>query len=270
MGRMSKRFGMRAERRVRLGDARVGPGGFDAGAATPLLIGHGLFMGLLGIGAINAPMYVYISQWFDRRRGSALALISSGCYLAGALWPPVFERVITRISAGGTTMLCTALRVAVVVPLALVFLKKPPGPRRASDGPAAARGPRFRIALPPNARLRPAVPAGVLCCVPMAMPQQHMVAFCGDLGISRATGALLLSVLLGTAFFSRQVGAVVSDRLGGLKTIFICSGAQAVALTAFLFTQSEAGLFLGRRHASDSASAPSSRPTRSRSGTVAA
>jgi hypothetical protein len=27
-------------------------------------------MGLLGIGGINAPFYVYVSRWFDRRRGS--------------------------------------------------------------------------------------------------------------------------------------------------------------------------------------------------------
>jgi MFS family permease len=44
---------------------------------------------------MNAPFYVYISRWFDRRRGSALALISSGSYVAGAVWPPVFERAVT-------------------------------------------------------------------------------------------------------------------------------------------------------------------------------
>jgi MFS family permease len=85
--------------------------------------------------------------------------------------------------------------------------------------------------------------AGVLCCVPMAMPQQHLVAFCGDLGISRATGALVLSVLLGAGFLSRQVWGLISDRLGGLVTILISSGAQAAALACFLFTQTEAGLF---------------------------
>ena len=84
--------------------------------------------------------------------------------------------------------------------------------------------------------LRPGVVFGMMavanftCCVPMAMPQQHLIAFCGDLGISRATGALMLSVLLGAAFASRQVWGVISDRIGGLKTILISSGAQAVAL----------------------------------------
>ena len=67
------------------------------GPPWPLWIGHGLFIGLVGLGGINAPLYVYVSRWFDRRRGSALALISSGSYLAGAMWPPMFERAIASV-----------------------------------------------------------------------------------------------------------------------------------------------------------------------------
>ena len=67
------------------------------GPPWPLWIGHGLFIGVIGIGGINAPMYVYVSRWFDRRRGSALALISSGTYLAGTIWPPIFERAIVDL-----------------------------------------------------------------------------------------------------------------------------------------------------------------------------
>jgi MFS family permease len=66
------------------------------GPPWPLWIGHGLFIGLIGLGGINAPLYIYVSRWFDRRRGSALALISSGTYLAGAMWPPVFEQAIAN------------------------------------------------------------------------------------------------------------------------------------------------------------------------------
>ena len=66
------------------------------GPPWPLWVGHGLFIGLIGLGGINAPLYIYVSRWFDRRRGSALALISSGAYLAGAMWPPVFEQAIVN------------------------------------------------------------------------------------------------------------------------------------------------------------------------------
>jgi MFS family permease len=77
----------------------------------------------------------------------------------------------------------------------------------------------------------------------MAMPQGHLVAFCSDLGIARSVGALMLSVLLGTAFLSRQIWGAISDRIGGLATVLIGSAWQAAAMTSFLLTQNEVGLF---------------------------
>ena len=243
MGRIAHRFGARST--VILGAIMVGVGLSIStlGPPGPLWIGHGVFVGLLGIGAINAPMYTYISQWFDRRRGSALALISSGTYLAGALWPPLFERSISHIGWRHTMLLYGVVVIAIIVPIALIFLKPPPQLFSQASSSASPGATSFRLRLPTNFSFGLICVAAVLCCMPMAMPQQHMVALCSDLGIGRATGALILSVLLGTAFISRQVWGVASDRLGGLKTIFISSGAQAAALAGFLFTQSEAGLF---------------------------
>ena len=68
-----------------------------SGRPWQLYLGHGLFMGLLGNSGLNAPLYVYVSRWFDRRRGSALALIASGQYISGALWPPIFESAIADL-----------------------------------------------------------------------------------------------------------------------------------------------------------------------------
>jgi MFS family permease len=53
----------------------------------------------------------------------------------------------------------------------------------------------------------------------------------------------MLSVLLGTAFISRQFWGWVADRIGGLNTVLTGSALQTVTMTAFLFTQDEAGLF---------------------------
>jgi MFS family permease len=80
--------------------------------------------------------------------------------------------------------------------------------------------------------------------VPMAIPQAHLVAFCGDIGIGGATGATMLSVLLGCAFVARQFWGAFADRHGGLKTVLAGSACQAVAISAFLITQNEAGLFV--------------------------
>jgi MFS family permease len=83
-------------------------------------------MGLLGIGGINAPFYVYVSRWFDRRRGSALALISSGAYLAGALWPPVFARLIAYAGWRHAMLYYAAFELLLIVPAAVLVLAPPP------------------------------------------------------------------------------------------------------------------------------------------------
>ena len=213
------------------------------GPSWPLWIGHGLFIGVLGLGGINAPLYIYVSRWFDRRRGSALALISSGNYLAGALWPPVFEWTISTFGWREAMLWYALAEIVVVVPLALIYFHKPP---ELAQYAAAAGGKTVKeqvLGLPPNAVFALMCLAAVLCCIPMAMPQGHLVAFCSDLGISRSVGALMLSVLLGTAFLSRQIWGAISDRIGGLSTVLIGSAWQAAAMTAFLLTQNEVGLF---------------------------
>jgi len=242
MGRIADRIGTRWV--VIFGACMVATGLVLStfGPPWPLWIGHGLFMGLIGLGGINAPLYIYVSRWFDRRRGSALALISSGSYLAGAMWPPLFERAISYTGWRHTMLGFAVLEVLVVVPLAAWFFREPPEvitPVASKGLPGEARV----LGWPANVVFVMMCAAAVLCCVPMAMPQQHLVAFCSDLGISRSVGALMVSVLLGTAFLSRQVWGAISDRIGGLPTVLIGSVWQVSALTAFLFTQDEIGLF---------------------------
>ena len=212
------------------------------GSSWPLWIGHGLFIGLFGLGGINAPLYIYVSRWFDRKRGSALALISSGSYLAGALWPPVFEHAIGSVGWRQTMLYYAVVEIVVIVPLAAIYFRHPPELFHPAIALDADRRMRL-LGLPRNAVFAMMCGAGILCCIPMAMPQSHLVAFCSDLGINRSMGALMLSVLLGTAFLSRQIWGFISDRIGGLATVLIGSAWQAASMLGFLLTQSEAGLF---------------------------
>src|SRR6187402_1097122 len=93
------------------------------GQTTALYIGHGVFIGLIGNAGLNAPLYVYVSRWFDRRRGSALALIASGGYLAGFVWPTIFERSIAFFGWQRTMIGFAILQLAIIVPLAIIFLR---------------------------------------------------------------------------------------------------------------------------------------------------
>jgi MFS family permease len=243
MGRLADRIGTRW---TVLGGALmigVGLAVSTLGPPWPLWIGHGLFIGLIGLGGINAPLYIYVSRWFDRRRGSALALISSGSYLAGAVWPPLFERAIGMFGWRETMLWYALAEIVVIVPLAAIYFLPPPEDIEPHASAARGNGAKRVLGLPANVVFALMCGAAVLCCIPMAMPQGHLVAFCSDLGISRSVGALMLSVLLGTAFLSRQIWGAISDRIGGLSTVLIGSAWQAASMTALLFTQNEVGLF---------------------------
>jgi MFS family permease len=243
MGWIADRYGIRWT--VMFGATMICVGLFISTLGEPwqLWLGHGLFIGLLGNAGLNAPLYVYVSRWFDRRRGSALALISSGGYLAGFVWPTIFERFIATVGWRWTMIGYGLFQLAMILPIAMVFLRPPP------DLPVAARAGVADGARPEvlgwNANVVFALLAfaSFLCCVTMSMPQAHLVALCTDLGMSATVGAAMLSVLLGVGLLSRQIWGWISDRIGGLTTALLSSGLQGAAMTGFLFTQDETGLF---------------------------
>ena len=109
MGWLADRIGIRAV--VAIGAVAIAAGlAISAiGGTVPLYLGHGLLIGLIGNGAIYAPLLIYVSRWFDRRRGAAIALISSGQYIAGVFWPSVFERGIAFVQAGKCRCFHTAV-----------------------------------------------------------------------------------------------------------------------------------------------------------------
>jgi MFS family permease len=243
MGRLANSYGIRWT--VIFGSLMiaVGLGISSLGAPWQLYLGHGLFMGFIGNAGLNAPLFVYVSRWFDRRRGSALALISSGGYLAGFVWPTIFERSIAFVGWRWTMIGFAVLQLVVILPLAIAYLRPPPELPQES-GAHANGGARPKV-LGWNANVVFAMLtfASFLCCVTMSMPQQHLVAFCSDLGLSATMGATMLSLLLGMGFFSRQGWGWLSDRLGGLLTAMLSSLMQCAAMSGFLFTQDTVGLF---------------------------
>jgi MFS family permease len=244
MGLLAARLG--ARRVAMMGGAMIAVGLALAagGSAWQLLLAYALCVGMFGTGALFAPMMTHASLFFDRRRGTALALVSSGQYVAGVLWPSLFERMIAAWGWQRSMITFGLCAAAVIVPLAAWALRAPPPPALPGSAAAGPQPGRKVLGLPPNLAQGLIAAASFLCCIPMAMPAAHLVAFCGDLGIAASRGALMLSLLLAAAFVSRQFWGWVADRIGGLHAVLIGGVCQTVTLTGFLATQDEAGLFL--------------------------
>jgi MFS family permease len=213
------------------------------GERLSFYLGHGVFMGLLGNAGINAPLYVYVSRWFDRRRGTALALIASGQAAAGTIWAPLFGHAIGWFGWARTMQLYAGCEILLILPAAFLVLRALP---RALHTAGIGTGPAVGasvLGLKSRTALGLIAAASFFCCVPMAMPQGHLVAYCGDVGIPLTTGSAMLSLLLACAFVGRQCWGFVADRIGGLRTVLAGSLCQVVAMTGFMLTRNEAGLF---------------------------
>ena len=241
MGWLADRIGIR--KTVAIGTLAMAAGMAlsSLGTVWALYVGHGLFIGLLGNGAIYAPLIIYVSRWFDRRRGTALALISSGQYIAGMIWPSILE-VGMKQFGWQPVMLAYGAVVLAILPL-LTLLRPPPEPLIPAPGHTAPRPGAQVLGLRPNVAMAVICVAGFCCCVPMAIPSSHLVAFCGDVGITPSHGAAMLSVMLGCAFISRQFWGAFADRFGGLRTVMTGSAFQMLAIGAFMLTRQEIALF---------------------------
>ena len=243
MGWLADRIGIRATVLIGATMMAAGLALSSTGSIWALYVGHGLLIGLIGNGAIYPPLVVYVTRWFDRRRGSALALISSGQYIAGVVWPTVFERGIAVYGWQETMLAYAAVVLVVILPLTVLCLVPAPASHTAHSLKRDPRKGSSVLGMSPNLVLALICIASFFCCIPMAVPNGHLVAFCTDIGIAPTHGAAMLSVLLACAFLSRQFWGMLADRIGGLRAVMVGSACQAVAIAAFLLTQNEVGLF---------------------------
>jgi MFS family permease len=235
MGRLADRFGV-------MWVAILGAGGLAAGFIAAGLSGellgfalaHGVLLGALGSSATFAPLLADASLWFVKRRGIAVAVCASGNYLAGAIWPTVTQHFIDAVGWRDTYMGFGVFCALSMPLLALMLRVRPPAAVvAAATGFETVPSSRpFGMSLN-QAQLLLCV-AGVSCCVAMAMPQVHIVAYCADLGYGPARGAQMLSLMLACGIVSRLVSGWICDRIGGIRTLLLGSVLQGLALLMFL------------------------------------
>src|SRR3984885_2504248 len=122
MGWVSDRIGVRTSVLVGTVMIALGLALSSTGSIWALYIGQGLLIGFFGMGAVYPPLLIYVSRWFDRRRGTAIALISSGQYIAGVVWPALFERLIAGPGWRITYLVFSAIVLLATIPTVL-FLR---------------------------------------------------------------------------------------------------------------------------------------------------
>ena len=211
----------------------------SSGGELALFAGYAIPLGFLGNAATFTPAMNNVQGWFDKRRSTAVSIISVGPAVSGFLWPQVYRWLLP--SVGWRETLVIYGDTAGVLLFASAFYVRP-SPHARSKARRASE--TFSdLPMPSRAIMAILSAAGFCCCAAMAVPFVHMVAFCGDLGISPARGSEAISLILLTAVAATFAMGRLSDHIGPLKVSLLCSAIQLVSLTGYLFVQTLAGIY---------------------------
>ncbi|WP_257883511.1 MFS transporter [Roseobacter insulae] len=195
-------------------------------SVAQLLVG---FSSAVGFG----PLIADISHWFLRRRGIAVALVASGNYLSGAIWPMVLADMLEATGWRSVYLFMAGVTLVGVIPLSMALRRRIPAEAQIAAQSQSLQNARSS-GLSPRALQYLLGLAGIGCCVAMSMPQVHIVSYCVDLGYGPAVGAEMLALMLLGGVGSRIVSGLVADKLGGVKTLLIGSALQCLALFLYL------------------------------------
>jgi len=240
-GKITDRFGI--VRAMAISIVFLGIANTLAGLSTQLwqFIAAYFLIGL-GTSATFAPLMAEASHWFERYRGLAVTIVASGNYVAGTMWPPIvnfgMQSIGWRHTHIGIGIVCVVLMTVLVL-----VLRAQIGSDTVHDH-AKAPPPRVDLKLSTNTLTVLLSIASISCCVAMAMPQVHIVAYCGDLGYGVARGAEMLSLMMACGIVSRIGSGYLADKIGGIRTLLVGSLAQGFALVFYLFFDSLASLYI--------------------------
>ncbi len=191
-----------------------------------------LFLGL-GTAVGFGPLIADISHWFYRQRGLAVALVASGNYLSGVVWPLLLSDLMATGDWRSVYLVLAAIAVCIMIPMSLTLRRVVPATAQAVASQAAAHR-SGSLGLSSRSLAILLGIAGIGCCVAMSMPQVHIVAYCVGLGYGPTAGYQMLSLMLLGGVVSRVISGLVADRLGGVITLLIGSVLQCIALFLYL------------------------------------
>ena len=209
------------------------------GGEWALYLGYMIPLGFLGNAATFTPALNNIQGWFDRRRSTAVSLISVGPAISGFCWPQVYSWLLPRYG-WRESLVIYGVVAGVLLFLCAFYVRASPMQRSKGTRPAEDLS---VLPLPSKVIMVLLSAAGFCCCAAMAVPFVHMVAFCGDLGLSPARGTEAISLILLTAVAATFAMGRLSDHIGPLRVSILCALIQIASLVGFVFVESLSGIY---------------------------
>lgn len=233
-------------------------GGLLGASQSPVFVGVIVAYGVVaaaGLSVIYVIAYATVPRWFDRRRGLATGIATSGGGAGILLGPQLAESLIGALGWQNAYVTMTGVFVVFLGIVALVIDDSPAsmgimvGGNRGPREPHDAVGEwREQVSEVLNvARTGPFVLVflGYLCfSVPMFFAAAHLVEFTTSAGIGRRIGILALSVIGGLNVVAKWVVGPIADRIGIAHSLAAASIFMGLSMTLMAVSRT-ATLVLG-------------------------
>jgi MFS family permease len=211
-----------------------------SGGEWALYAGYAIPLGFLGNAATFTPAMNNVQGWFDKRRSTAVSIISVGPAVSGFVWPQIYRQLLPEVG-WRQSLVIYSIVAGVLLFLCAFYVRPSPVARNKTVRKTSEDIAGLPMASPVIMALLSA--ASFCCCAAMAVPFVHMVAFCGDLGLSPARGSEAISLILLTAVAATFAMGRLSDYIGPIKVNLLCSVIQVGSLTGYLFVNGLYGIY---------------------------
>lgn len=215
----------------------------QANASWQLFISYSLLLAL-GTGAIFTVVNSTVSRWFDKRRGFALGVASSGGAVGTVVVAPFATYLISNFDWRTAFIVLGLIAWLIVASMSMLLRKDPSDIRLLPDGvkPEAAKiklqnnensTQPTGLSLPEASKTSNfwfLVLIWLLLSLSVHLILTHAVPHAIDLGISPIDAAVILSLIGAAAVSGRVVAGMVSDSIGRKAPAITCALLQVGAL----------------------------------------
>lgn len=241
-GRLADRFG--PKRIIMISLAGLAGCLFLLSRATPpvwhLWVLYAL-AGLAGTGSTPVAYARVVTNWFDRNRGLALGVASTGIGLGGLIMPVLTQRLVVTVGWQQTYLLFGGGCLFIALPLVALLLKNRPedvgllvdGGSLAGPTPAAATAPTASLTVPEALRTRT---FWLLCLVFFGIAASglgalaHLASMLTDQGITPQKAALATSLFGAATIVGRVANGVLVDRYFAPRVAAVAFAGAAIGL----------------------------------------
>lgn len=192
--------------------------------------------GVLGGGAIFAPIFAAVGNWFPGMAGLAIGIAAAGQAVGQGGVPFLSAYLIDAFGWRGAMLALGVGTLLILTPLATGMRDAPAAVAAARAAPAPPIPPRLAV---------PILSAAVFfCCSCMAVPLMHLMPLIQGFCISATDAGSVMFAMLVAAIGGRIAYGKLCDIIGPIQSWAVASALQLVGVAAFTLFETWGG-FMG-------------------------